>query len=121
METIDPRTSTQLKVQGMDCPDCADKVERGLRRIEGVGDVRSSLMGRTVTVTHTGVDRGLLVAAIDAAGYAVEPEGRKAAFSVPDMECADCAARVERSVRGLAGVSDVIMKGYRSRASCTKG
>ena len=36
-----------------------------------------------------------------------ESKGQRGVWSVPDMECADCAAKVERAVRGEVGIIDV--------------
>lgn len=36
-----------------------------------------------------------------------ESKGQRGVWSIPDMECADCAAKVERAVRGVTGIFDV--------------
>ena len=56
-------TTTRLKVTDMGCPDCVDKVEGGLRQVDGVSDVSASLMSQTVTVTHESVPRARLTEA----------------------------------------------------------
>jgi Cd2+/Zn2+-exporting ATPase len=101
-------TTTRLKVTDMGCPDCVDKVEGGLRQVDGVSDVSASLMSQMVTVTHESVPRARLAEAIEESGYAVEVETGRAVFSVVDMECAGCAEKVERALRGVTGVAEVI-------------
>ncbi len=65
-----------LGVGGMDCSSCAQTVEKALRSVEGVQDVRVDLMGERVTVAYA--ERALeprdLADAIRRAGYRVLPE-----------------------------------------------
>jgi Zn2+/Cd2+-exporting ATPase len=100
--------TARFRVQGMDCPDCASKVERGVRQVDGVVDVSTSLMGGTVTVSHVaGSDRDRIRLAIENTGYTVEPDGHRGSWSLPDMECPACAGKVERALVDLEGVTTV--------------
>ena len=103
-------TTTRLKVTDMDCPDCVSKVERGLGEVAGVSSVSVSLMSQMVTVSHAGIGRPALVTAVEAAGYSVAADGGRAVFAIPDMECAGCAEKVERALRDVDGVLDVVTR-----------
>ncbi len=73
------RVTCTLGVGGMDCSSCAASVEKALRALEGVRDVRVDLVGERVVVAYSAgaVGRSDLVGAITQAGYRVmeEPAG----------------------------------------------
>jgi len=60
-----------LSVPDMDCSSCAGKVGGALANVEGVRNVETSPTTGRVTVTHDGVAREALVAAVEGAGYEV--------------------------------------------------
>ena len=70
------RTVCTLRVGGMDCSSCAESVERALRQLDGVQDVRVDVVGERVTVGYVEgkLTRGDLVSAITRVGYRVEDE-----------------------------------------------
>jgi Cd2+/Zn2+-exporting ATPase len=60
----------------MDCASCADSIEKSLRHLEGVQDVRVDVMGGRVDVTYTKATlaRGDLAGAITRVGYRVNDD-----------------------------------------------
>ncbi|MAP17742.1 MAG: heavy metal translocating P-type ATPase [Aurantimonas sp.] len=52
---------TRYRVSGMDCASCASKIDKAVRRLEGVGDVAVSVAAGTMTVAH---EKALTPAAI---------------------------------------------------------
>jgi Zn2+/Cd2+-exporting ATPase len=70
--------ATMLRVAGMDCSDEVEAVERALKPLPGVRDVRVNLMGGTVAVAH---DRSVaveqLVKALADAGLKASPDAPK--------------------------------------------
>ncbi|MGI6643447.1 MAG: heavy-metal-associated domain-containing protein [Bacillota bacterium] len=62
---------TTLKIQGMSCNGCRTAVERTLKRVEGVLDVKVSLESNEAVVKGT-ADYETLAAAIEKAGYRVQ-------------------------------------------------
>lgn len=59
-------------VEGMTCAHCAGAVDREVRRIEGVSDVRVDVAAGIVTVSSaSAVADADVVAAVDEAGYTV--------------------------------------------------
>jgi len=67
------RTS-RYRVSGMDCGSCAAKIETALRRVPGIREVRVSVPGGTVTISHEaalGVDA--VVRPLAALGYGAAP------------------------------------------------
>lgn len=60
----------ELKIEGMTCGHCADRVERALAAVAGVSDVTVELASGSAVVEGAGFEESSLVAAVDGAGYA---------------------------------------------------
>lgn len=73
--------SSTFAVEGMDCSSCADTIERSLRKLDGVRDVRVDVMGGRVDVAYASdaVAPDELVHAITRAGYGVRADARQRA------------------------------------------
>lgn len=84
-----PERTVELAVVGMDCVNCAQSVERALRKLDGVIEANVNFASERATVRLTpGVTREMLVGAVRKAGYDVlEAEGLGA------LEDAEQAAR----------------------------
>ena len=65
--------SVRLTVPEMDCPSCAQKVDKGLQRVDGITDITLQPTTGTASVTYdsTRVTEADVVAAIEGAGYDV--------------------------------------------------
>jgi Cd2+/Zn2+-exporting ATPase len=93
----------------MDCSSCAASVDRALRSLEGVHDVRVDVVGGRVTVEHAEgkLARGDLAGAITRVGYRVKDGSpvRKEVFEVEGMDCADEVRLIEGKLGNLPGVA----------------
>ena len=67
---MNPETLT-LSVPGMTCGHCESAVKQEVGAVGGVTDVLVDLDSKDVTVTGADLDRAVLVAAIDEAGFDV--------------------------------------------------
>ena len=79
----------RFPVEGMTCASCVNRIERYLRKVDGVGEATVNLATETATVRFDPerVDLGLLEAAVEAAGYEAridqaEPSARAQASQV---------------------------------------
>jgi Cd2+/Zn2+-exporting ATPase len=61
--------ATKFRVGGMDCANCASKVEKAVSRVPGVTEVGASYTAQSMTVTHTGVPLAAIRSAVKAVGY----------------------------------------------------
>ncbi|MET0399586.1 MAG: heavy metal translocating P-type ATPase [Longimicrobiaceae bacterium] len=104
-----PSASCTLDVGGMDCGSCAASVDRALRGLEGVQDVRVDVMGGKVTVEYAEgkLARGDLTGAITRVGYRVKDDApaRREVFEVEGMDCADEVRLIEGKLGSLPGVA----------------
>jgi P-type Cu+ transporter len=84
-----------LPVVGMTCASCVNRIERFLSRADGVREATVNLATERATVRFDPerIDRGGIVAAVEAAGYAVRPE-RAATEDAGGADVADEAERV---------------------------
>jgi heavy metal translocating P-type ATPase len=62
-----------LDIEGMTCASCVNRVERVLKRQEGVSDARVNLVSRTATVHSSSDDVERLIHAVEKAGYGAHP------------------------------------------------
>ncbi|WP_425474350.1 heavy metal translocating P-type ATPase [Sporomusa termitida] len=107
------RTST-FTVAGLDCADCAAKLERGMSRLTGVTDVKVNFATAKLNVTYdqTQLQPAEIEKAVSGFGYQADlipaagsPAGaQQSVFRVSGLDCGDCAAKLEKRVAALAGV-----------------
>jgi Cu+-exporting ATPase len=90
----DTASEITLPVVGMTCASCVNRIERFLSRADGVSEATVNLATERATVRFDPerIDRGGIVAAVEAAGYAVRPERAVA----EDTDGADVADEAER-------------------------
>jgi Cd2+/Zn2+-exporting ATPase len=62
-------TVTKFRIGGMDCANCASKVENAVARVPGVTEVGASYTAQSMTVTHTGIPLATIRNAVKAVGY----------------------------------------------------
>jgi len=66
-------TTLRLDITGMTCASCAGRVEKALRKVEGVREASVNLATETASVTAPGVSLDALVQAVERAGYGARP------------------------------------------------
>ena len=100
----DGATRWILPVQGMTCASCVVRVEKALRKVDGVADASVNLADSSaaVMVDPSKVGPWRLVASIRDTGYDVPME--RITLPVQGMTCASCVGRVERALRKVPGV-----------------
>ncbi|WP_430912272.1 heavy metal translocating P-type ATPase [Methylobacterium sp. sgz302541] len=105
-----------LPIEGMTCASCVGRVEKALRKVDGVGAVSVNLATERADIRPSGpVDPNELVRAVEAAGYTVPSTAVE--FAVEGMTCASCVGRVERALKAVPGVADATVNLATERAS----
>jgi Cu+-exporting ATPase len=96
----------RLGIKGMTCASCVARVERALKRAEGVEEARVNLTTEEAFLRlKEGVELKEVLKRVAEAGY--EPVVARAEIPVKGMTCAACVARVERAIGKLPGVLSV--------------
>ncbi|MDN5347663.1 MAG: P-type Cu+ transporter [Clostridia bacterium] len=96
-----------LPVEGMSCAACVAKVEKALRNLPGVEKVVVNLATGKAVVNYA-PERATIPAMVETIGklgYQVPEE--EVYLTVRGMECAACAAKVEKALKALSGVIEV--------------
>ena len=105
-----------LPVEGMTCASCVGRVEQALERVPGVVSATVNLATETAEVISAApLDRALVVAAIEKAGYDVPAQ--TVDLSIEGMTCASCVARVERALAAVPGVASASVNLATERAT----
>nr|WP_281377069.1 heavy metal translocating P-type ATPase [Deinobacterium chartae] len=93
-----------MGVQGMTCASCVGRVERGLKKVEGVEDASVNLATERATVTYDPAvtHPQALIDKVKDVGY--EAVIRTLELGVQGMTCANCVGRVERALKKVDGV-----------------
>ncbi|WP_234506575.1 MULTISPECIES: heavy metal translocating P-type ATPase [Thermus] len=96
----------KVGIKGMTCASCVARVERALKRAEGVEEARVNLTTEEAFLRlQEGVDLKEVLKRVEEAGY--EPVVARSEIPVKGMTCASCVARVERAIRKLPGILSV--------------
>lgn len=101
---MDGQKEATLQISGMTCAACAARIEKGLKRLDGVQDANVNLaLEKSKIVYDPGqIEVGQLAEKVESLGYQVPAE--KAEFAISGMTCAACANRVEKRLNKLPGV-----------------
>lgn len=93
-----------LSIQGMTCASCVGRVEKALKKVDGVEQANVNLATEQAVVESTvPLDRAALVKAVERAGYDVVVAA-PIELSIDGMTCASCVARVEKALKKVPGV-----------------
>ncbi len=96
-------TSLTFGVTEMSCASCVGRVEKALSGVDGITNTRVNLAAETVHVDMApSITATELKGVLENAGY--PPQTTTHRFSIEEMTCASCVARVERAFQGVAGV-----------------
>lgn len=97
---------------GLDCADCAKKLEQAIARLEGVvaASVNFATGKLKVSYDETCVPKQLITNTIKGLGYEVGEQLRASqslVFDLQDLDCADCAQKLEVKLSRMPGIRTV--------------
>ena len=98
----------QLGITGMTCASCAGRVEKALRKLDGVEDASVNLATEVASVCAPGLPLAQLVQAVERSGYGVAADETQ--LAIEGMTCASCVGRVEKALGNLPGVLSASVK-----------
>ncbi|MGE5544638.1 MAG: heavy metal translocating P-type ATPase [Bacillota bacterium] len=106
------KSSARLSVYGMDCPDCAAKLEKTVKQMPGVIGAKVVFPSGRLSVEYNSDEIGIheVVNKVKELGYQASDDKQSygslktTEFSINGMDCVDCAARLEVQVSKIPGV-----------------
>ena len=98
--------SSSFKIEGMSCSACANRVERVVKKMNGVEEASVNFATETLLVKfdEAKVAASKIEEIVVKAGYSVRKDMRDYTFKVEGMSCSACANRVERITKKIDGV-----------------
>ncbi|XID74965.1 heavy metal translocating P-type ATPase [Alkanindiges sp. WGS2144] len=102
--TTQPVYRETLSIEGMTCASCVGRVEKALKKVDGVQAASVNLATEQALVTSAQpLDRDALSQAVKRAGFEVVT-AQPVTLSIEGMTCASCVARVEKALKKVDGV-----------------
>ncbi|WP_018759867.1 heavy metal translocating P-type ATPase [Paenibacillus terrigena] len=105
MSTATNEKQTTLSITGMTCAACANRIEKGLNKLEGVSNVNVNFALEKASLSYDSskLDVDRMEETIKKLGYGVAKE--TVDFKLEGMTCAACANRIEKGLSKMAGVT----------------
>ena len=102
---MNEKNEANLQISGMTCAACANRIEKGLKKVEGVheANVNFALEKTKIMYDPTKTNPQQFKEKVESLGYGIVSD--KAEFTVSGMTCAACANRVEKRLNKLDGVN----------------
>ena len=101
----------KYKIGGMTCSACSNRVERGVKKMEGMLDANVNLTTETLTVNfdENKLTEKDIEKKVNDLGYTVIKNIKVHTYKVEGMTCSACANRVERVTKKMDGVIDSVV------------
>ncbi|EJS58665.1 copper-translocating P-type ATPase [Bacillus cereus] len=102
---MNEQKEANLQISGMTCAACANRIEKSLKKVEGVHDanVNFALEKTKIMYDPQKTNPQQFKEKVESLGYGIVSD--KAEFTVSGMTCAACANRVEKRLNKLEGVN----------------
>ncbi|HDR8154582.1 TPA: copper-translocating P-type ATPase [Bacillus cereus] len=102
---MNEKKEANLQISGMTCAACANRIEKGLKKVEGVheANVNFALEKTKIIYDSTKTNPQQFKEKVESLGYGIVSD--KAEFTVSGMTCAACSNRVEKRLNKLDGVN----------------
>lgn len=96
---------TTLEITGMSCAACANRIEKSLSKLEGVKEANVNLTLERAAITYDPdvLDIKQIEERIEKLGFGIRKETVE--LEIRGMSCAACAARIEKGLLKLSGVT----------------
>jgi Cu+-exporting ATPase len=100
-----------FKIEGMTCSACANRVERFVKKLDGVNNANVNFATETLNVEfdESRLNSDIIEGTVVKAGYGVKKNLKTYTFKVEGMTCSACASRVERVTKKLNGVQSSVV------------
>lgn len=101
----------KFKISGMTCSACANRIEKGVSKMEGVKEASVNFATETLNVEYD--DSALkpvdIENKVEKLGYKVEKNIESHNYKIEGMTCTACASRVEKVTNKMPGVENAVV------------
>ena len=115
--------SQVLSIRGMTCAACAQRIEKSVRKLNGIGQASVNLASEKLFVEYDGAALKLddIKQTVSKIGYEVVEKTANQNVTIPigGMTCAACAQRVEKAIKKLEGVESAAVNFATEKATVT--
>ncbi|QAR34507.1 cadmium-translocating P-type ATPase [Geovibrio thiophilus] len=116
--------SASLNIQGLDCADCAAKLEGAIQRMAGVTEAQINFAAAKLKVVFDEAVLSIdeIIGTVTGFGYRASEKtenGITAVFKLSGLDCADCAAKLEKRISSIKGVSSAKVNFSTSKMTVT--
>ncbi|MDR3271804.1 MAG: heavy metal translocating P-type ATPase, partial [Peptococcaceae bacterium] len=115
--------SQVLDIRGMTCAACAQRIERSVRKLSGIGQASVNLASEKLFVEYdsASLPLNMIKDTVTKIGFEVVEKTDHSNITIPigDMTCAACARRVEKAIGKLDGVVSASVNYATEKASVT--
>lgn len=113
--------SRVLDIHGMTCAACAQRIEKTVRKLDGIEQVNVNLASEKLFVEYDSalIELNAIKDRVTKIGYEVVEKAASQNVTIPigGMSCAACAKRVEKAVGKLEGIESVSVNYATEKAS----
>lgn len=106
---------TELVLEGLDCANCAAKIEKNVNELEGVHSARLNFLTKTLTIEAKDTNKiGQIVDRTVEIVNKLEPEVKvnekvkaealRKTYILKNLDCANCASKIEREIGSIPGL-----------------
>lgn len=99
-------SKTTLKLEGMTCASCAQRIEKALDNSKGVNSAKVNFASEKAYIEFDPslINKKTLATVVKNTGYDVKEIKEKISFKIGGMTCASCASTVEKALNKAEGV-----------------
>ena len=113
--------SVKLALSGLHCDNCVEKVDKALRGVEGIKDVKVGLESAEITFASASVKTDALIKAVKDAGFQAEVGTAKSSAKAAKKEGDDCCKEDVKMKKADAGKMDDCCKAGEKKSKADAG
>lgn len=97
-----------LKIKGMSCASCAARIEKVLGKVNGISKANVNFATEKLNLEfdENKITFKEIEEKINKLGFSIVQNTKKETFKVSGMHCASCAAKIEKTLNKLPGISN---------------
>ncbi|MGE8683172.1 MAG: heavy metal translocating P-type ATPase [Acinetobacter sp.] len=103
LQTQSSLSEGTLEIEGMTCASCVARVEKALKKVEGIEEASVNLATETAHIRgHVPINYAAAIQSVEKAGFTVATKSIE--LNIEGMTCASCVARVEKAIQKVPAV-----------------